>query len=179
MKGVIFTNFIEMVDEVFSPALTEELLDSVELPSGAAYTTVGSYDHGEILTLVTALSQMTGEEVPKLVQAFGQYLFSSLGEAHPEYIKDVPDTFSLLLQVHQHIHVEVRKLYPDAELPHIQCEARDDGMILHYRSERPFADVAEGLIAGCADHFGETISIERARDSGDGRDVEFVLTKAA
>ena len=179
MKGIIFTNFVEMVDEVFSPELTEELLESVELPSGAAYTTVGSYDHAEIIALVTKLSEMTGEDVPKLVQAFGKYLFSALSDAHPDYVDGVSNTFGLLNQVHHHIHVEVRKLYPDAELPHIECEHQNGSLVVHYRSDRPFADVAEGLIAGCADHFNEIITIERTRDSGDGCDVHFTLTKAA
>jgi hypothetical protein len=30
-----------------------------------------------------------------------------------------------------------------------------------YRSQRPLADLAEGLIEGCAEHFGDKLQIER------------------
>lgn len=179
MKGIIFSNFIEMIDKTFSPEITEKLIDEVKPASGAAYTTVGSYDHQEIIDLVVGLSELTGEEVPTLVRAFGTYLFSSLGKAHPEYVSDAKDTFDLLQRVHEHIHVEVRKLYPDAELPTIACRVNDNTLTLDYRSERPFADVAEGLIAGCIEHFNDPIALERTEDSGDGTSAQFVLKRAA
>lgn len=179
MKGMIFTNFIEMIDEVFSPEITEQLIDKVQPASGAAYTTVGSYDHTEILNLVVGLSELTGEDVPNLVRAFGHYLFAALGKAHPEYIADVASTFELLQRVHEHIHVEVRKLYPDAELPTIGCEVDGNQLTVNYQSERPFAGVAEGLIMGCIEHFGEDIALERTRASTDGCAAQFTLTRAA
>ena len=33
-------------------------------------------------------------------------------------------------------------------------------MLFDYRSSRPLADLAEGLIAGCVDHYGERVRIE-------------------
>ncbi len=179
MKGVIFTNFLEMVDDVFSPEVTEQIIEKADVPSGASYTSVGAYDHGEILALVTQLSEITGENVPTLVRAFGKYLFHALGKAHPEYVKDVENTFQLLHRVHNHIHVEVRKLYPDAELPTIACEEDEAGLTVTYHSDRPFADVAEGLIAGCIDHFGEAIDFSKTQSSDDGRSAVFRLEHAA
>lgn len=179
MKGVIFTNFLEMVDDAFSPEITEQIIDKANLPSGAAYTSVGAYDHGEILALVAALSETTGKEVPMLVRAFGEYLFHSLGKAHPEYVENAADSFELLQKVHAHIHAEVRKLYPDAELPTIDCEEDETGLTVHYHSERPFADVAEGLIAGCIDHFGDAIVFRRTQSSEDGCSAVFRLERAA
>lgn len=180
MKGIIFTNFMTMVDEVFSPEVTEEILDKVDLESGAAYTSVGVYDHSEILSLVVALSETTKVPVPDLVRAFGKYLFGALGQAHPEYIEGVSDTFELLQKVHGHIHVEVRKLYPDAELPEIGCTVgEDDTLTVAYASKRPFADVAHGLIAGCIDHFGDPITMTKCTKSDDGCEAVFELKRAA
>ncbi|MEO0398940.1 MAG: heme NO-binding domain-containing protein [Pseudomonadota bacterium] len=179
MKGVIFTNFLKMVDETFSPEVTEEIIERANLPSGGAYTTVGAYDHAEILALVVALSELTSADSSALVRAFGKYLFGALGAAHPEYISDINSSFDLLKEVQDHIHVEVRKLYPDAELPKIECVSRDDDLTVHYQSERPFASVAEGLIEGCIDHFKDNVTVERQDFSDDGRHAVFVLKRVA
>ncbi|MGH8473226.1 MAG: heme NO-binding domain-containing protein, partial [Gammaproteobacteria bacterium] len=71
-------------------------------------------------------------------------------------------------------------LYPDAELPGFECDASKPGrLILIYRSTRRLADLAEGLIQGCIEHFRETIHIQREDLSGgQGSCVRFVLTKA-
>ncbi len=84
-----------------------------------------------------------------------------------------------MMNVESYVHVEVRKLYPDAELPYFECEAPDEKhMVMTYRSTRPLADLAEGLIAGCAAHFGETIDIAREDLPGErGTHVRFTLTK--
>lgn len=179
MKGVIFTNFLKMVDEQFSPDITEEIITRADLVSGGAYTTVGAYDHQEILSLVTALSEITSVDSSALVRAFGKYLFGALSTAHPEYIQDINASFDLLEKVQDHIHVEVRKLYPNAELPKIECESTENELTVHYQSERPFAAVAEGLIEGCIEHFEDDIVVERQIFSDDGRHAVFRLTRAA
>jgi hypothetical protein len=49
---------------------------------------------------------------------------------------------------------------------------------LEYRSARPFADLAEGLIRGAIDYFAEPVSLQR-EDAGsqDGTAATFVLRK--
>lgn len=64
MKGIVFTEFIEMVEEVYSPEMVDILLDSVTLSSKGAYTSVGTYDHHELVVLVAELSKRTGTEIP-------------------------------------------------------------------------------------------------------------------
>jgi len=65
--------------------------------------------------------------------------------------------------------VEVRKLYPDAELPHFATRHRDDQkMILEYTSSRRMSDLAHGLIEGCLNHFGETAHIALEASPLDG-----------
>jgi len=47
-----------------------------------------------------------------------------------------------------------------------------------YRSSRPLADLAEGLIAGCIAHFGEPILMSRDNSANSHETyVRFVLTK--
>jgi len=74
MKGVVFTEFFEFVEGRFSPDIADRLIEGATLPSMGIYTSVGTYDHGEMVTLVTNLSAISKIGVPDLLKAFGQHL---------------------------------------------------------------------------------------------------------
>jgi len=67
MKGIVFTEFMDMVDDKFGMDVTETIVQASDLPSGGAYTAVGTYDHAEIVSLVVNLSKSTNIEVPVLI----------------------------------------------------------------------------------------------------------------
>ncbi len=181
MKGIVFTEFIALVEDKFGLEVADTVLGACPLDSGGAYTAVGTYDHGEILQLVSKLSDVTGVDVPTLVETFGQHLFGTLATAHPSFLQEVGGTFDFLERIDNHIHVEVRKLYPDAELPTFKFRRDgDDRFEMAYRSSRPFAHLAVGLIRGCAGHFGEDIDIEHIDESGGvGNAATFILNRKA
>lgn len=162
MLGMVFTEFLEMVEQRFSPAVADQLLTRVQTTSGGAYTAVGNYPHQEMSALVQALASHTGLPTAALVQAFGEYLFERFVLLYPGFFADQPDSFGLLASVDAYIHREVRKLYPDAELPqiHVQRES-EQRLVLNYRSARAMADLAEGLIRACIRHYGETVQLQR------------------
>lgn len=56
MKGVIFTSFLDMVEEKFNYETVDTIINNSDLPSGGAYTAIGTYSHKEIVTLVVELS---------------------------------------------------------------------------------------------------------------------------
>ncbi|MET0600233.1 MAG: heme NO-binding domain-containing protein [Mesorhizobium sp.] len=179
MKGIVFTEFLEMVEGAFSPDVADRIVDVADLPSGGVYTTVGTYDHTEMIRLVSILSEETGIPIPDLMRAFGEYLFSRFSSLYPKYFDGVDSAFGFLSNVEDYIHVEVRKLYPEAELPSFGCDlSRPGTMRLTYRSSRPFAPLAEGLIRGCLTHFGETADIEiEDLSAGAGTSARFVITQ--
>jgi len=150
MKGVVFTEFLEMVEGRFSPDLVDEIIEECNLPSGGVYTAVGTYHHDEMIDLVARLAEKTETSAPELICGFGEYLFSRFHELHPQFFQDLDSSFAFLQRIEDYIHVEVRKLYPEAELPSFECEVPKPGCLrLTYRSRRPFAALAEGLIRGC------------------------------
>lgn len=179
MKGVVFTEFIEMVEDKFSPEVADRIIGESDLPSGGAYTAVGTYDHEEIIQLVQALGRESEIPIPELVRTFGQHLFGRLVATYPQFLEGVESTLDFLARVEDVIHVEVRKLYPDAELPTFAFSKPDgDCLELDYHSPRPFADLAEGLILGCAEHFGENIKLRREPlTNGRGTHVRFTITR--
>ena len=178
MKGVIFAEFQDLVETAFGLEVYDDLVTNCELPSGGAYTAVGTYDHKEILAMVTRLSETTDKPIDALVRAFGTHLFAGFVERYPIFFEDVHGTIEFLSQVDSHIHVEVRKLYPDAELPRFTIEEIGEQLYeMHYYSVRPFADVAEGLIQATADYYEEEIRIDRVdMNDSEGSHSKFLLS---
>lgn len=178
MKGVVFTELLDMVDDRFGPEVTERVLEACNLDSGGAYTAVGTYDHAEILQLVGALAHETGIEGRALVRAFGKHLFHRLVEFYPAAVTGQTDPLAFAKTIQSHIHVEVRKLYPDAELPEIGwLEISETEVEVTYRSTRPFADLCLGLLEGSIEFFGLPTDII-ADQSDDSRSATFRLSRA-
>ena len=179
MKGIVLVELLEMIEARFSYDMVDSIIEQMDPSSGGAYTTVGTYPHSEVIAIVQALSEKTGVEIPYLVKAFGNHLLGRFVELYPDFFADVNDTFSFLQTVENHIHIEVLKLYSDAELPKIACEFRGDNvLILEYQSTRPFADLAEGLILSTIEHYGESIRVNREDLDGEpGTRARFTMEK--
>ena len=179
MKGVVFTEFLGLVEEHFSADMVDDIIDDAHLPHGGAYTAVGTYPHEEIVAMVVALSKRSGVPARDLVRLFGEHLFTRFVAAYPSFFADVHSAFDFLNGIEDIIHAEVLKLYPDAQLPRFEIESRtDDRMSLIYASPRHFEDLAEGLMRGCVAHFAEPISVTREDTLADGRQ-RFVLLREA
>ncbi len=179
MKGMVFTEFLEMVEEKFSPELVDQIIEECDLKSSGAYTAVGTYHHSEMVQLVSRLGEHTETGVSDLLRSFGVYLFGRFVAGYPQFFGEVKEVFDFLGKVDGYIHVEVRKLYPDAELPSIECETLSpDCMHVTYRSSRPLANLAEGLIQGCIAYYDDSVKLEMTDlSNGEGLAAHFVLTK--
>lgn len=166
MKGIVFTKFIEMVEEKFSMDTAEDMIEACQLPNGGAYTSVGTYDHREMVTLLVQLSKMTDVPVPDLLRAYGNYLFGEFARLYPVFFEGITSSLVFAGQIDEVIHVEVMKLYPDAQLPRFETLSKsDDELKIVYRSDRHLGDLAEGLLEVCIVHFGEGESVRLRREN--------------
>ena len=179
MKGLVFTEFIALVEERFGVAVAERVLSTPGLSDGGAYTAVGYYDHREMLALVGALSTETGIPAPALVQTFGEWLFPKLAANFEFAVRSHPDAFTFLTSLDGMIHAEVLKLYPNVHLPHVPVvESDHHRLVLEYRSDRPFADLAEGLLRGCLAWYREDAEVHREPLAPDGAHAaRFTITR--
>jgi hypothetical protein len=177
MKGIIFNEFMELVEEKFGLDVLDEVLEM----SGdeGIYTAVGSYDHRDLVKLIVNLSKKTNIDPETLQQVFGQTVFKTLLASIPESasIGTSSSTFQFIRHVEDYIHVEVKKLYSDAEPPkfYFISESETD-MVMDYQSARCMSHVCLGLIEGCAEHFGEKLNVEMTPQSDDNSTVRFSLT---
>lgn len=180
MKGMIFTEFLEMVEDQFGLVTVDNILAQAQPKSGGAYTSVGNYHHSEMVQLVRALSNATEVPSRELLQTFGHWVFLRLFAAnYGSFFVNSKNAYDFLSSVESYIHVEVRKLYPDAELPTFAVQRPDaDCLIMVYHSARPFAAFAHGLILGCIDYYDEDIDVSMEdTSSGRGTSARFTLTR--
>jgi len=169
MKGIVFTELIDMIETNFGSEMVDDVFDDCDLKSGGAYTTVGTYDHTELLQIVGALGKRADIPVRDLVHQYGHYLFSRFHALMPMFFEKPSGAFEFLESVHDYIHVEVKKLYPDASLPEFETERIGERtLIMTYRSQCPFADFAHGLMQGCVDFYKENILIDGVDQNSDG-----------
>ena len=178
MKGIVFTEFLEMVESQFGLETVDTIIEAADLPSEGIYTSVGTYDFNEMVSLLTELSSITKIDLNELIYTFGHYLFSSLGNAHPEVIQAYNSPLSLLYSIEDHIHVHVQKLYPDAELPTFKIlDKTDSELTMIYCSSRGLYRLAHGLIEKAFEHFNKTAKVTYELLKDDGTEVKFHIVQ--
>ena len=163
MMGMVFTEFLELVESKFSPEMADRIITAAGTATNGAYTAVGTYDHAEMVRMVKALSVETQVPVEELLRVFGLHLASRFSQRYAAFFAAQPTLFDFLDSVDSKIHVEVHKLYPAAELPSIESQERTtDSQTLIYRSRRHMHDLALGLIQGAALHYGQPVVVEHS-----------------
>lgn len=178
MKGIVFTEFLEMVEDKFGYAVVDDIIGKSNLSSNGSYTAIGTYSSHEMIQLVHNLHINSGLPLNVLYEVFGEYLFGSLSRAYSQMFEGITNSFDMFLAIDQNIHVQVKKLYPDAELPRFDVNLVDENNLkMIYSSERKMSDLAVGLIKGCLAHYKEEATISKRDLSDDGKNVEFIITK--
>lgn len=177
MKGLVFVELLAMAEDAFGEDVVDGVIDRAHLPSGGAYTAVGNYSCDELMALVRGFSHHCGIAAPELQKLFGHWMLNSFVRHYPDFFVGRRGSLDMLAAIEDEIHVEVRKLYPDADLPHFDVVRPDQHtMQMTYRSPRPLADFCHGLIEGCVTHFGETARIDRNdRVTGERTEADFSI----
>ena len=166
MKGLVFKEFMSMVEEKFGYETVDAIIEDSKLESKGAYTSVGTYNHEEIIKLVQSLSHKTKIPVADLVKEFGRALIPVFVKGFPDFFKE-KNSFAFLKSLNDYIHEEVKKLYPDAELPTFITKSESEKeLVLEYQSARPLADLAEGLIDGLIKYNNEPIEVSTQSPPG-------------
>lgn len=177
MKGIVFTEFIEMMEGEIGIARTQELLNSLELTDGGAFTSIGDYPFSDLVKIVVSLSEMTRRSVPEQLHRFGEYFATSIYRQYRGFFDQSATLFDFLASIHNYIHVEVMKLYPKAQPPGLVVTDRSDSHIkLLYNSHRSLGVFAEGLIRGVSGIYGTPVRIQREEITEDGTEVSFHIS---
>lgn len=178
MKGMVFVELLQMAEEALGEEAVDQVLDGLDLSSGGAYNAVGKYPCSELMRIVAAFSDHTGIPMAELQRKFGHWMHGRFVTAYPAFFADKPDALAMFEAIEDEVHVEVRKLYPEVELPTFETERlAPDRLRMTYRSPRPMSDFCHGLIEGCITHFGRPATVERRDIGSPGESVaEFHIT---
>ncbi|HEX4871601.1 MAG TPA: heme NO-binding domain-containing protein [Nevskiaceae bacterium] len=179
MRGVIFTELMDMVEARMGLAMKDRVLTRAAFAHGGAYTNVGNYPSQELDRLVTLLAEESGLPRAALLEAYGEYLLEYFVREYEAFFEVAGSALAFLARIESYIHLEVRKLYPQAELPHFDYPVVEPHrLVMEYRSPRGLADVALGLIKATLRHYGEPLRLEVERLDGEaGRHARFTLTQ--
>ena len=176
MKGIVFTKFLEMIEEQDGYEIVDKILLDVKPESGGVYTAVGTYPHSEIVEMVVSYSKHKQIEVGAALKFFGRYLFDVFYNSYSDFFDPNHTAFDFLESIDNYIHIEVAKLYPDAQLPKFTTERQEpDTLVMVYDSERKMSDLAYGLIERTLEHFKEEKTIEVEHIESDGSKVKFTI----
>jgi hypothetical protein len=161
MKGIIFNLFEEVVVEEHGDDTWEDMLERADIDG--AYTAVGSYPDHQFISLLEAMPSGAGQSPEELLRWFGARAIPLLARRYPVFFEGHTSTRSFLLTLNDIIHPEVRKLYPDADVPVFDFDTPSNNgtLVVGYRSGRKLCNLAEGFIYGASAHFGEQVTIEQ------------------
>ncbi len=180
MKGIVFTEFLELVEDKFGLAMVDKIIENSDLPSNGVYTSVGTYDFAEMLSLVTNLSNYTDIDVDQLLLVYGEHFFNVLEKSYSSMLEMYSDPIEFLASIENHIHVEVRKIYPDAELPTFRVvEKTADKLVTIYTSSRALHSFGQGLMNSSLVYYKTKADVIKELIKEDGTEVKFIITKIA
>ncbi len=177
MKGIVFTEFLNLVETKFGLETVDEIITNSQLDSGGVYTAVGTYNFSEMLELLNHLSKKTKLTKDDLLYAFAEHFFMVIKRDYPKLINSYTNPITMLASIENHIHIEVLKLYPDAELPTFNVTNQTNtSLTLIYTSNRALHAFALGLMHQTFKHFNTKANISEDHLTKDGAKVKFTIS---
>ena len=159
-----------------------------EMPTGsnaactsAVQQTVGpdydGYDQTELMGMVQAMMCKSGPGIDDIQRAFGEHMLRYCAHCYPDYFES-DGLFAFLTDVQSRIHADIRRTYPDVDLPSFECREESEARLVMTVYAPPGATAfAEGLIGGCARFYDEEISLSKTDLSGDGTEFQIVIER--
>jgi hypothetical protein len=162
MKGMVFTELVEFVENQFGFDVADAMIEASMLEEKGAYTQAANYTFEELVAIVSRLAEITKIPMGELIEAYGRHLFGRIVGLYPPMVGNFSSCLPFIAQVDTFIHPQVKKLYPDADLPSFSViSLTENELVIDYSSTKPLMPLARGLMFGSADYFGETIEISQ------------------
>ena len=178
MKGIVFTEFLDLVEDKFGLEMVDKIIYQSNLVSEGVYTAVGTYSFSEMLQLLSNLSRNTGISPDDLLLVYGEHFFSVIETSYPDLLATYNDPIEMLASIENHIHVEVLKIYPDAELPTFIVENKTENSItMVYKSSRAMHHFGLGLMNKTFEYFNSSATISLDKIKADGSEVRFTVNQ--
>jgi hypothetical protein len=165
MKGVMFNLLEAFVSEAFGDDAYEQILAACPLHARGPHVGPATYPDADLMAIAGAACAQLGVSLDAALHAFGTFAAPRLAARVPVFLEGHLHPRSFLSTIDDIIHVEVRKLDPDAQPPRIVCTDGEtpDELYLSYASRRQLCPLLLGLIEGTGAIFGVPITATHLR----------------
>jgi Haem-NO-binding len=161
MKGVLFNVVEEAISHKWGEEMWDDLLTAADLDG--AYTALGNYPDAQLVALANAAADRLNSPVEDVLRTLGRIAFEPLLSRYTGFLEESASLREFLPTINELIHPQVLKLYPGASVPRFVLHENGDDIELDYLSVRNMCGLAEGLVLGAADHYGETVAVDQPR----------------
>ena len=179
MHGIVMKAMKDFVVETYDAATWRAIQEDAGL-GGKLYVPVSEYDDAEALALVAAATERSERSEAELLYAFGGYIVAPVGETYGVHVEGEWTGLDLLANVETYIHEALRaKRLSEFTPPELRAmRVSEDTAVVRYGSDRELCMLAEGIIDGVADHYGESYEIRHAPCQLEGGDhCDFVVER--
>lgn len=178
MKGVVFNILEGFIDESFGDGTFDEIIDTVFIEEIDPFVGPGTYPDEHLFLIVQKAVELKKLDLEPILRTFGKYMFFQLAIKYPNFVQHHDNPKDFIKTVHNVIHVEVKKLFPEAETPKFLYSNDIDGKLtMRYESKRNLFSLAEGLIEGSGEFYNKPVKVIRKSFSVDENycvfDLEF------
>ena len=165
MKGIIFNLLEDFIVSRYGEDKYEEIIAASETGSLDPFEIVspGSYPDEAFQTIIKSASEKIDTNIPEMLKDLGQHSLTKLAERYPHFFDPYNHPRDFLKTASMIHHVEVKKLYHGAEVPHFYVDDHgQSGLTIVYKSKRHLCYLAEGLIAGLGGHYKVPVSVKQS-----------------
>lgn len=178
MKGIVFTEFLDLVEIRYGLEIVDKIIHKSKLDSQGIYTSIGTYSFSEMLQLLENLRDHNGISIDNLLLIYGELFFSVIETIYMDILSTYKDLIEMLSSIKYHIHVEVRKIYQVSELPTFHVvEKTNNSLIMIYKSSRSMHHFGLVLMNKTFEYFNSKASILLEKIKEDGTEVRFIIEK--
>ena len=181
MKGIVFNLLEDFIIDGWGEEAYDEIISLCPLRTKEPFIGPGTYEDADLLAIVGKAAETLSVSVAEAVHAFGKYCFPKLASKYPMFLEGHEHPKTFLKTIDEVIHVEVKKLFKDAEPPRITyVDPAPDQLILTYRSKRGLCSLMAGLLEGVAVFFETPLDYRQTQCTSQGAGAcEFHLSFSA
>lgn len=166
MKGIVFNVLESYIDEKFGAGVFDKLVEE-SLPDNIdPFVGPGTYPDEQLFAIVGKALEVKKLELEPVLRDFGKFMFSALAKKYPVFVEPHDNPKDFIKTIDNIIHVEVKKLFPEAVTPKFSFfNDSDKKLSLKYESARKLFALAEGLIDGAGEHYQQPIKVIRKEEN--------------
>lgn len=159
MNGIIPIEIRKFVETRLGKQSWPEIVRLAEAPP-RVYVPVADYPDREMTALLSAVSARTGDSIPVLWEAVGEFMAPDLLNMVPALIRPDWKTLDVIANTEEAVHEVLRKGRRSTNPPRLKCRwSGPHEVVVTYVSPRKLCMLAKGIIKGIATHYEEQVTI--------------------